>query len=115
MYLTNPLFFYFDKLVTEIVAYHFIYKQISSHSFKLTDKYNSLNEYILSILPYVTNNGIKYYYEIVVPLNHANYSYKTKFIIDEHIKALDFLTAHHKYFTFYEYRESLLENNSLDY
>ena len=58
MYLTNPLFFYFDKLITELVAYGFIYKQISVNSIKLVDIYDPLNEFVLSIIPKLHDTNI---------------------------------------------------------
>ena len=68
MYLTNPLFFYFDKLITEVIAYGFTYKQISINSIKLVDISDELNEFILSIIPKLDNNNIVNHYEIIVPL-----------------------------------------------
>ena len=115
MYLTNPLFFYFDKLITELVAYGFIYKQISINSIKLVDIYDPLNEFILSIIPKLDNSNIINYYEIVVPIYATRFIYKTKFTLYDYSKAVNFLNTHIEFFKKHEIRSSLLDNDSLDY
>lgn len=115
MYLTNPLFFYFDKFITELVAYGFIYKQISINSIKLVDIYDPLNEFVLSIIPNLHNTNIINYYEIVVPLYNTRFTYKTRFTLYEYSKAVNFLNSHIELFKKHEIRPSLLDNDSLDY
>jgi hypothetical protein len=115
MYLTNPLFFYFDKLITELVAYGFIYKQISINSIKFVDIYDPLNEFVLSIIPKLHNTNIINYYEIIVPLYNSRFTYKTKFTLYDHSKAVNFLNSHIELFKKHEVRSSLLDNDSLDY
>ena len=115
MYLTNPLFFYFDKLITELVAYGFIYKQISVNSIKLVDIYDPLNEFVLSIIPKLHDTNIINYYEIIVPLYNTRFTYKTRFTLYDHSKAVNFLNSHIELFKKHEIRPSLLDNDSLDY
>ena len=115
MYLTNPLFFYFDKLVTELVGYGFIYKQISANSYKLVDSHDPLNEFVVSIIPKFINNTIINYYEIIVPIYNTRFSYKTKFTVNDYIKAFQFFNTHVELFKKHEPRSSLLDNDTLDY
>jgi hypothetical protein len=115
MYLTNPLFFYFDKLITELIAYGFIYKQISINSIKFVDMYDPLNEFVVSIIPKFDNNNIINYYEIVVPIYSTRFIYKTKFTLYDYSKAVNFLNTHIDFFKKHVIRSSLLDNDSLDY
>lgn len=110
MVLSNSIFYYFDKNITELIGYEFIYKQISENCIKCIDSYNESNEFIITILPGFIKNKLSYFIEIVSPICDSKSYYKTKFSINNVTIASEYLNTHIKHFVKKEERNSLIDN-----
>ena len=95
MYFQNLLSSY-DKLLTLFAANGFKYKKIGNNRCTITQNYNELNKFMISLKPICRNGGFNYCWEIKIPVGEKNVSYVTYFDLDQINDIKKYLLYHMK-------------------
>tara|TARA_B100000424_G_scaffold188252_1_gene146360 strand:+ start:123 stop:479 length:357 start_codon:yes stop_codon:yes gene_type:complete len=72
----------YDKIITLFAANGFKYELIENNSCTLTQNYNELNVFAISIKPMCKKGVPVYCWEIKIPLGEKNITYVTYFDLD---------------------------------